>query len=121
MTIRIAHITVDCVNAVTLANFWAAALGVTVDPDDRGAGEFFQSIGQTIESWTGPILMFLKVPEAKTVKNRVHLDLHGDDRAAEVERLLALGATRVQDKDEWGSRWTTLADPEGNEFCVAGD
>jgi predicted enzyme related to lactoylglutathione lyase len=49
----------------------------------------------------------------------VHLDLGADDRAAEVERLLALGATHVHDKDEYGVRWTTLADPEGNEFCVA--
>ena len=119
MTIRIAHITIDCVNAVTLANFWAAALGVSVDPDDRDAGEFFQSIGETTDGWSGPILMFLKVPETKAVKNRVHLDLHADDSEDEVARLLALGATHVNDKDEWGSQWTTLADPEGNEFCVA--
>ena len=64
-------------------------------------------------------MMFIGVPEAKEVKNRVHLDLHADDRAAEVERLIALGATHVHDKDEWGISWTTLADPEGNEFCVA--
>jgi predicted enzyme related to lactoylglutathione lyase len=52
-------------------------------------------------------------------KNRVHLVLHADDRAAEVERLVSLGATIVHDKDEWNVRWTTLTDPQGNEFCVA--
>ncbi len=65
--------------------------------------------------------MFLKVPEGKTVKNRVHLDLHADDPEAEVTRLLGLGASHVHEKKEWGSQWTTLADPEGNEFCVAAD
>jgi predicted enzyme related to lactoylglutathione lyase len=59
------------------------------------------------------------VPKGKEVKNRVHLDLQADDRAAEVERLVSLGATVVHDKDEWDVKWTTLADPEGNEFCVA--
>lgn len=64
-------------------------------------------------------MMFIAVPEGKTVKNRMHLDLQADDRAAEVARLVELGATVVHDKDEWDTRWTTLTDPEGNEFCVA--
>ena len=59
------------------------------------------------------------MPKGKEVKNRVHLDLQADDRAAEVERLVSLGATVVHDKDAWDVQWTTLADPEGNEFCVA--
>ena len=63
-------------------------------------------------------MMFIAVPEAKSVKNRVHLDLDADDREAEVRRLIELGATHIHDKDEWGISWTTLADPEGNEFCV---
>ena len=67
----------------------------------------------------GPVMMFIQVPEAKAAKNRMHLDLSADDRDAEVERLVALGATRIHDKDEWGIQWTTLADPEGNEFCIA--
>jgi predicted enzyme related to lactoylglutathione lyase len=64
-------------------------------------------------------MMFIQVSESKEVKNRVHLVLHADDRAAEVERLVSLGATIVHDKDEWNVRWTTLTDPQGNEFCVA--
>ena len=59
------------------------------------------------------------MPKGKEVKNRVHLDLQADDRAAEVERLVSLGATVVHDKDEWNVRWTSLSDPECNEFCVA--
>ena len=66
-----------------------------------------------------PLMMFIKVPEAKTVKNRVHLDMQAADRDAEVERLVGLGATVLHDKNEYGMQWTTLADPEGNEFCVA--
>ena len=65
-------------------------------------------------------MMFIKVPEGKTAKNRMHLDLGSNDRAADVERLLTLGATEIHKKDEWGIERTTLADPEGNEFCIAG-
>ncbi len=116
---RIAHITIDCDDARPLAAFWAEALRVKVDPDVRDAGEFFQSIGMTTPDWQGPVLMFLKVPEPKSGKNRLHLDLHTDDPVGEVQRLLGLGATHIHDKAEWGSEWSTLADPEGNEFCVA--
>ena len=66
-----------------------------------------------------PNMLFLRVPERKAAKNRVHLDLHADDREAEVARLEALGATRHGEHDEFGVRWTVLADVEGNEFCVA--
>lgn len=63
------------------------------------------------------MMMFIQVPEEKSVKNRVHLD-NTDDREAEVARLISLGAAHIHDKTEWGMTWTTLADPEGNEFCV---
>ena len=119
MTSSIGSITFDCENAVTLAEFWAAVLGAEVDPDERNTGMFFQSIGRSADQWAGPIMMFIKVPEGKTAKNRVHLDLTTADRAAEVERLMGLGATEVAARDEWGMSWTTLTDPEGNEFCVA--
>jgi hypothetical protein len=66
-----------------------------------------------------PGLWLQKVPERKQVKNRAHFDLHADDRDAAVARLLGLGATKVGDYDEYGTRWTTLQDVEGNEFCVA--
>ncbi|MFW2380696.1 MAG: VOC family protein [Acidimicrobiales bacterium] len=119
MTSAIASITVDCEDALKASAFWAETLGVSADPDDRGSGAFFQSIGRTTEGWVGPIMMFIKVPEGKSAKNRIHLDLRTDDRPAEVARLLGLGATHVHDKDEWGTVWTTLLDPEGNEFCVS--
>jgi len=119
MTSSIAAITIDCDNALSLSAFWAGVLQVEADPDTRGSGEFFQSIGQSAEGWVGPMMMFIKVPEAKTAKNRVHLDLATPDRLGEVARLTGLGAAVVHDKDEWGVTWTTLTDPEGNEFCVS--
>jgi predicted enzyme related to lactoylglutathione lyase len=64
--------------------------------------------------------LFNQVPESKTAKNRMHVDLVADDREAEVDRLVGLGAKRLADQAEFGLRWTVLADPEGNEFCVAG-
>ena len=66
----------------------------------------------------GPRIFFQQVPEGKTAKNRLHLDLVADDRAAEVARVEALGATTVREHDEWGIQWTVLQDPEGNEFCL---
>jgi glyoxalase superfamily protein len=65
-----------------------------------------------------PTLDFMKVPESKTAKNRVHLDWHTPDREAEVARLIDLGATRLWDVKNEEFEWTTLADVEGNEFCV---
>jgi predicted enzyme related to lactoylglutathione lyase len=108
-------ITFDCVDAAGLARFWSAVLGRPVD----GSGtEEFAAVG--IESATSgvPGLMFVKVPEAKATKNRVQVDLAAPDLAAEVERLLVVGATHVADRDDGGARWTTLANPEGNELDV---
>jgi hypothetical protein len=70
----------------------------------------------------GPRLLFQSVPEPKTVKDRIHLDVHvqgGDDPAALVERLLGMGATKLWDGRQGPQTWVTLADPEGNEFCVS--
>ena len=119
MTSSLAAITFDCENALTLSAFWAGVTGVEADPDERDSGVFFQSVGRSTEGWAGPIMMFIKVPEGKTVKNRVHLDLACTDRPAEVDRLLSIGAAHVHDKEEWGTVWTTLQDPEGNEFCLS--
>jgi predicted enzyme related to lactoylglutathione lyase len=114
MSLDIDAITFDCANAQSLAEFWSAALGRPVDNDgDYAASAFFARISGS------PMMMFIQVPEGKTAKNRVHLDLGTTDRAAEVERLVALGATVVHAKEEFGFTWTTLADPEGNEFCIA--
>jgi uncharacterized glyoxalase superfamily protein PhnB len=67
---------------------------------------------------TFPALMFLAVPEPRQSKNRVHLDLVADDLAAEVERAVSLGATKIADFNEYGATWTTLTDPEGNIFDI---
>lgn len=118
-TLKIAAVTFDCTHAEELAGFWSAALGRPIDPIEGETGEFFASIGRSGSHGTEPVLMFIQVPEDKQVKNRMHLDLDATDRAAEVDRLVSLGATVLHDKDEWGVRWTTMADPAGNEFCVA--
>lgn len=114
MTLRLGNITFDCADPPAVAAFWSAALD---RPVDDGASEYFASIGMNDPSQ--PRWLFLKVPEAKTAKNRMHVDLVADDRTAEIERLVALGATHVGDKDEWGFSWSVLNDVEGNEFCVA--
>jgi hypothetical protein len=114
VTLRLRNITVDCADTLRVAQFWSAALG---RPMDDGANPFFASIGHDDPSQTG--WFFIKVPEGKSVKNRVHVDLQCADRDAEVVRLLRLGAQRLGDYEEWGARWTTLLDVEGNEFCVA--
>lgn len=119
MTSHLAAVTFDCANALTLAEFWSAVLDRPIDSGEPKASPFFARIAADEGDHPSPTIMFIQVPEPKTVKNRTHLDLATDNREAEVERLLALGATHVHDKNEWGLEWTTLADPEGNEFCVA--
>ena len=113
MTLTLGNIVVDCARPQTVAEFWSEALGL---PTDEGASEFFVSVGREAP---GPTMFFIAVPEPKSTKNRVHLDLVADDRRAEIDRLVALGATFVADKDEWGHSWSVMTDPEGNEFCVA--
>jgi uncharacterized glyoxalase superfamily protein PhnB len=115
MSTSIYSVTVDCRNGGELASFWAQVLGRDVDPESN---EFFASIGRANPDGK-PVMMFIQVPEEKRTKNRVHLDLETEDRQGEVERLVLLGATLHSDHDEWGTRWTTLLDPEGNEFCIA--
>lgn len=115
MSLDLANITLDCDDPQAVAAFWSAALE---RPIDDGASPYFASIG-TADRAERPAWLFIKVPEPKAVKNRVHLDLDADDRAAEVERLVSLGATHVTDRDEWGHSWAVLTDVEGNEFCVA--
>lgn len=115
MTLDIAHVAFDSADAAKLAAFWAEVLQ---HPVDAGGNEYFASVGRDGDK-LAPALLFLKVPEPRTGKNRLHVDLTASDRAAEVDRVIALGATRVGDFDEYGTRWTTLADPEGNLFDIA--
>ncbi|MFI9079796.1 VOC family protein [Streptomyces sioyaensis] len=115
MTSWVRHTTIDCTDAYGLACFWAQVLGGSLAEDDLPGDP------EATVTAAGGALLFLTVPEGKTVKNRVHLDLQPQDRSRdeEVERLLALGATLVADhRRADGTGWATLADLEGNEFCV---
>jgi hypothetical protein len=102
----------DCQNAERLMDFWVEAIGYRQRP------ESLPYVVLVPEEGHGPALVLQQVPESKSTKNRMHLDLHVDDRPAEVNRLLTLGATLVGEYDENGWQWTTLRDIEGNEFCV---
>ena len=100
----------DAADALALATFWAAALGSDVDEDSTADKAFVEAAG-----WGGPNIWFLRVPEGKTAKNRMHFDLRAPGPvAAEVVRLEELGATVVRRHEGH----TVMQDPEGNEFCV---
>lgn len=113
MSLNIHSITFDCHSPAELARFWGDALGYEVRVEGYGAVA-------APSNGDGPRLLFLVVPEGKTVKNRVHLDLSPDDttRDAEVERLVGLGAQVVKAFEEPVGTWTVMLDPEGNEFCI---
>ncbi len=117
MSVSLAHVVIDCRNAAELAAFWSLVLE---RPVDEGASEYFATVGASGDAPLRPLFMFLQVPEERAVKNRVHPDFNTADLAAEVDRLVALGAVKVGEFDEYGTRWVTLADPEGNVFDVAG-
>ncbi|MFJ8510423.1 VOC family protein [Streptomyces avermitilis] len=102
----------DATDARTAAQFWAAVLDRTV-ADGADAQDAVVEAG---DPGSGPRLAFHKVPEAKSVKNRFHPDLITRDYEGESERLLALGATKLHEVVRGGTRWTTFADIEGNEF-----
>jgi len=115
MASLVRHITIDCADAYTLGSFWAEVLDSSVHEDDKPGDP------EALVASPGGTLLFVTVPEPKTTKNRVHLDIQPQDRTRdeEVERLLALGATLVGDhRRPDGTGWATLADIEGNEFCV---
>jgi predicted enzyme related to lactoylglutathione lyase len=117
MSNSVLGLSIDCADAAELAQFWADVLGRQVSP--QPTAEF--AAVDAGESTQGPPLAFHQVPEAKTVKNRLHLDLISSDFAAESDRLVSLGATWVAGVERDGARWTTFRDPEGNEFdLVAG-
>ena len=110
---RFTELIVDCTEPAALAAFWAAALGW------RPTGRYAEVVEIADPAGAGPSLVFVPVPEAKMVKNRLHVDVNplGCDQAQEVARLLGLGARRV-DVGQGEQDWVVLADPEGNEFCV---
>ncbi|WP_414940764.1 VOC family protein [Amycolatopsis sp. cmx-11-51] len=114
MGIKLGMITIDCVDPRGLAAFWTQALGVEVDQDHGGE---FVILRSQVEN--GPVFGFQRVPEPRAGKNRVHVDFGTDDGEKEVERLIGLGAKKLDEQKVPGLAWTVLADPEGNEFCVA--
>ena len=118
MSNSLVAISIDCADAPALARFWADVLGRQVAKDSTSEHVvLLPGDGDT----GGPRITFNKVPEPKTVKNRLHLDLISDTFDAETERLLSRGARRLRDLQRDKSRWTTIADIEGNEFdLIAG-
>jgi hypothetical protein len=110
-----AQVVIDCENAIKLAEFWS---GLVERPINPGANEFYAFVPAS-EDRTFPALMFLQVEEPRSGKNRWHLDFFAADPAAQVDRAVGLGAERRGDFDEYGAKWTTLADPEGNLFDIA--
>jgi hypothetical protein len=113
MSNEVLGVSVDCADAAALARFWGAVLdrqvaeGATAENAVLLAGD---------QASSGPRLAFHQVPEAKVVKNRLHLDLITDNLEAETLRLFSLGARNLRDVQQAGARWTTFADVEGNEF-----
>ncbi len=119
MTSFVSHTSVDCTDAYALSRWWQAVLDYVEDPDDPNEPGHEECL---IRSRDGHHrLLFIQVPDAKQVKNRVHLDLRPREgsRDDELARLLALGATVLNDRrNADGTGWVVLADPEGNEFDI---
>ena len=115
MASRFTELCIDCAEPRRLAQFWADVLDWRIDADESDDDE----VALVDPEGKAPLLLFVKVPEPKTVKNRLHIDVRARNstQEAEVERLLALGA-RHADVGQGEQTWVVLADPEGNEFCV---
>lgn len=109
--LRLSQICVDAHDPERLGAWWAGVLGWPHHTDSDG------DVVLVPPSGTGPEWLFLAVPDDKVVKNRLHLDFTPDDQQAEVDRVLALGASRM-DIGQGEQSWVVLADPEGNEFCM---
>ena len=137
------QVTFDAADPATLAAFWIEALGYQIPPPPEGHDswdDWARDMGIPEENWNdaraiedpdgvGPRIFIQKVPEPKTAKNRVHLDVNVSTRGAPLEekkqavraavdRLVALGATEIETFDSRGEHWIVMQDPEGNEFCI---
>lgn len=132
------QISFDAADPAALARFWALALDYVEQPPPEGFSsweEFGERMGIPQEQWgdfaavvdpkgAGPRLFFQRVPEGKTAKNRMHLDVNVGGREdwdkvlAHADRLVAAGATRVEERQDPTSHWIVMVDPEGNEFCL---
>ena len=136
------QVAIDCSSPHELADWWAETLGWQVEPQDEAFIRRMIEAGHATEAHTTrhhgalvwnsatairspdpgrPRVLFQRVPEAKTVKSRIHLDVHvgAERRESEVAGLLARGATELWRAAQGPYEWVTLADPEGNEFCVS--
>ena len=113
-TLSLGQIVIDSGDAAGLAGFWSRLLD---RPLVDGANPFFAVVPPAPDG-SVPALMFLAVPEPRSGKNRLHLDLVSPDQPAAVDQAVSLGATRLGDFEEYGTGWTTLADPEGNVFDI---
>ncbi|MBD0862706.1 VOC family protein [Gordonia sp. zg691] len=114
MTLAIGMITVDTLDPMPLAKWWAEQLDGEIVQENDG---FFVVVAVAPGS---PLIAFQQVEDPTPGKNRVHLDLTTENLAAEVERLVTAGATKIADREMPGFAWVTLADPDGNQFCVSG-
>ncbi|HEY2506459.1 MAG TPA: VOC family protein [Streptosporangiaceae bacterium] len=122
MASKFTELEIDCADPDALAQFWCSVLGYEVQDEDHGVVTIGSPLVPEGKDRLGPVpptLTFARVPEGKTAKNRLHLDVNPTDReqAEEVRRLLGLGA-RHADVGQGDVSWVVLADPEGNEFCV---
>jgi Glyoxalase-like domain len=122
MASRFTELIVDAHDTRALAEFWCGVLGYLITEEKDSVVEIADwepSMEEIVRAPAPPTIVFVPVPDDKTVKNRLHIDVSPIDRepAEEVERLIALGARRV-DIGQGDVPWTVMADPEGNEFCV---
>jgi len=117
MALRWQAICIDTTDPAPLARWWAELLGwrLTYEEEDEVV---LEPPAGSQEDGVSPDILFIRVPEPKTVKDRLHIDLRPEDQAAEVARAEALGATRVDIGQGDDKTWVVLADPEGNEFCI---
>ncbi len=122
MTSKFTELAIDCADPHGLARFWCSVLGYEVQDEDDGIVTIGSPAVPDGKNHLGPVppaLTFAQVPEGKTIKNRLHIDVNPTDREQdeEVRRLLDLGARRA-DVGQGDESWVVLTDPEGNEFCV---
>ncbi|MFI7286263.1 VOC family protein [Streptomyces anulatus] len=127
MASKFTELAIDCADPVGLARFWCSVLDyeVRAEDEDEGVVTIGPPAAHEGESRPGPVppvLTFARVPEGKSVKNRLHIDVSPSDRGQgdEVRRLVGLGARRA-DVGQGDVSWVVLTDPEGNEFCVLAD
>jgi hypothetical protein len=117
MTLRWQCLCIDASDPSALGRWWSELLGWRVTEDD-GDEVVLEPPAGSREDGVVPDILFLKVPDTRVVKNRLHIDLRPDDHDREVARAEALGATRIDIGQGDDKTWVVLADPEGNEFCI---